>query len=146
MKIYGKEIPYDGFPHYGDYLRNMVRTEKIRFMGEYHFKEIVRILPEIDVMVVPSLWNENSPLVIHEAFLARVPVIASRCGGVTELIQHEMNGLLFERGNADDLRRAIENVIQSPQLLEKFRQNIPRVKTIQENTEEIINIYNNLAN
>lgn len=142
LKIYGKEIPYDGFPHYGDYLRNTVRTEKIRFMGEYHFKEIVRILPEIDVMVVPSLWNENSPLVIHEAFLARVPVIASRCGGVTELIQHEMNGLLFERGNADDLRRAIENVIQSPQLLEKFRQNIPRVKTIQENTEEIINIYN----
>lgn len=75
-------------------------------------------MPEIDVMVVPSLWNENSPLVIHEAFLARVPVIASRCGGVTELIQHELNGLLFERGNADDLRRAIENVIQSPQLLE----------------------------
>ncbi len=146
LKIYGKEVPYEGFPHYGDSLRSMVKTENIKFMGEYHFKKIAQILSEIDIVVVPSLWNENSPLVIHEAFLAKVPVIASRCGGITELVQHGMNGFLFERGNIDDLRMAMETVIQSPQILEKFRQHIPQVKTIQENTEEIINIYNALVN
>ena len=56
------------------------------------------------MLVVPSIWPENSPLVIHEAFLAGVPVVASRIGGIPELVQDGVNGLLFEPGDADDLR------------------------------------------
>jgi hypothetical protein len=44
---------------------------------------------------VPSVWVENSPLVIHEAQQARVPVITADAGGMAEYVHHEVNGLLF---------------------------------------------------
>jgi len=49
-------------------------------MGGFDNKDISRVLSKIDVLVVPSIWFENSPLVIHEAFLAGVPVIAASIG------------------------------------------------------------------
>ena len=50
----------------------------------------------VDAIVVPSVWVENSPLVIHEAQQARVPVITADAGGMAEYVRHEVNGLLFE--------------------------------------------------
>ena len=49
-----------------------------------------------DVLVVPSIWLENSPLVVHEAFMFGVPVIGSRIGGTADLIQDGINGFLYE--------------------------------------------------
>ena len=57
----------------------------------------------IDVLVVPSLWLENSPLVIHEAFQAGVPVVGSRIGGIADSSRDGWNGLLFEPGLAREL-------------------------------------------
>ena len=61
----------------------------------------------MDVVVVPSIWPENSPFVIHEAFLAGVPVVASRIGGIPELVEDGRNGLLFPVGDADRLASLI---------------------------------------
>ena len=59
----------------------------------------LRIVPDVfnrcDAIVVPSIWLENSPLVIHEALQARVPVITADTGGMAELIRDGENGLLF---------------------------------------------------
>ena len=57
----------------------------------------------IDLLVVPSLWLENSPLVIHEAYQSLRPVIGSRIGGICELVQDGWNGLLFDPGSAAGL-------------------------------------------
>ena len=54
----------------------------------------------LDIVVVPSLWYENSPNVILEAFAHRTPVIASNLGALPELVIDEKNGLLFEVGKA----------------------------------------------
>ena len=70
--------------------------DRIEWMGEY---ENARIVPEVfnrcDAIVVPSIWAENSPLVIHEALQAGVPVVTANYGGMAEYVRHEENGLLF---------------------------------------------------
>jgi len=70
------------------YLNGYV-DDNVIFRGGYKNWEIDFVLDEIDVLVVPSLWYENSPLVIQEAFLAGIPVITSDLGGMKELPQRE---------------------------------------------------------
>ena len=57
------------------------------------------VFSELDVLVVPSVWYENTPLAIYSAQEAGCPVIASNLGGMSEVIKHEKNGLLFEAGD-----------------------------------------------
>ncbi len=115
-------------------------SDKIRFAF------IGTILPakEIDILIVPSIWHENNPLVIQEAFLSKTPVIASNIGGIPELVIDGVNGLLFEPQDANDLREKIQHIIDEPNILEKFKENIPEVKNIEDNIREIEKLYNSL--
>ena len=54
----------------------------MRFTGAFDRERVAEVYAQIDVLVVPSLWLENSPLVIHEAFMAGVPVVGARIGGI----------------------------------------------------------------
>ena len=128
-------------PDYYAEVRRMVRNPRIQFPGEFDNSEIGRVLAGIDVLVVPSIWPENSPVTIHEAYLARVPVIASNLGGMPGLVRDGVNGLLFEAGNADDLRAKMGLLLEDHSLIERFRANIGPVKTMEENAQELEEIY-----
>lgn len=91
--------------------------ERIEWLPEYRNQEIVReVFDRCDAIVVPSVWVENSPLVIHEAQQARVPVITANVGGMAEFVQHEVNGLLFEHRSVDSLTEQMQRLIDSPEL------------------------------
>ncbi len=122
------------------YLKNRCENSAIHFKGGYNYKDISKVLSNIDVLVVPSIWYENSPLVIHEAFVANRPVITSNFGGMFELVKHEKNGLLFERGNIEDLREKLNIFIENPNLIEKYSQKT-YVRSIQEDVRDIENLY-----
>jgi glycosyltransferase involved in cell wall biosynthesis len=97
------------------YRRELARLAErcgARFAGPFENSRVGEILDRIDVLVVPSLWWENSPIVIHEAFAAGIPVIAARAGGMAELVTDDRDGLLFELGNAGDLRRALLRIAE----------------------------------
>jgi glycosyltransferase involved in cell wall biosynthesis len=81
----GGSLGYD--PNYAAWLQEMARHPGVRFVGGVSPDCVPGFLGEVDALVVPSIWNENSPLTIHEAFLAGVPVVASRMGGSTELLE-----------------------------------------------------------
>lgn len=83
-------------------------------------------------------------MTIHEAFLANTPVVASDIGGMAELIQNGLNGLLFRTGSVLDLREKIERIIRHPDLIGKPSTNIGPVKTIEKNALEIEKIYHNV--
>ncbi|RLB00268.1 MAG: hypothetical protein DRG83_11790 [Deltaproteobacteria bacterium] len=144
LRIHGIALPYDGYNNYMQDLRAMVVNPNIHFMGGYNNAQIAQILSEIDVLIVPSIWYENAPLTIHEAFIAKIPVIASNIGGMAELVHHMENGLLFEVGNSDDLYVKIQTFIENPSLVEALSGNIKPVKTIEENAKELEAIYNEL--
>lgn len=144
LKIYGRLYPYVGFEYYPSYLKKIIKNKNIRFMGEFNYFEIAKIFSEIDILVVPSVWYENSPLVIKEAFLSKTPVIASKIGGIPELVNDGVNGLLFNPGDSNDLQEKIQYLIDSPDIIERLKENIPKVKSIEDNASEVEDIYNKL--
>lgn len=100
--------------------------------GAYDHGRIGAILASLDAIVVPSLWYENSPLTIQEAFIAGVPVITANQGGMAELVRDGVDGLHFTLGDADDLRARLISIIEQPELLDRLRAHVPRVPTIAE--------------
>ena len=93
----------------------------IEWMPEYKNKDIVRDVFDLcDAIVVPSVWVENSPLVIHEAQQARVPVITADVGGMGEYVHHQVNGLLFEHRSSASLAEQMLRFVEAPELAAKL--------------------------
>lgn len=141
LRIYGKMIPYQRFEYYPSYLRRLAQNQKIQFMGGFNHSEIAQVFSEIDILVVPSLWQENSPLVVQEAFLFKTPIIASRVGGIPELIEDGKNGLLFEPGDTEGLAEKISLLVNNAGLIDKLKQGITLPKDISQHTEELERLY-----
>ena len=141
LKIYGSERVYKGFERYLKFIKKNSRNQNIHFMGGYKNEDIGGIFSEVDVLAVPSIWYENAPLVIQEAFLAKTPVIASRIGGIPELITDGVNGLLFNPADVQDLTEKITYLIGHPEALDVFRKNMPLVKRIEINGSEMEELY-----
>ena len=110
-------------------------------MGEFEHDNIGRVLEEISVLVVPSIWSENSPLVILEAFLSKTPVIASRIGGIPEMVRDGVNGLLCKPKDVDDLREKVTSLISNPLLLDRLTAGILSVKPMEDHAKEIQDTY-----
>jgi glycosyltransferase involved in cell wall biosynthesis len=93
----------------------------IQFMGQYINKNLAdEVFSKVDCIVVPSIWAENSPLVIHEAQACHIPVITADFGGMKEYVQHQVNGLLFEHRNVKSLQEQMEFAIANPDLMKKL--------------------------
>ena len=145
LRIHGKFLPYHpGFEAYPDYLKSLGEQSNILWGGEYDNKDVARILSEIDILIVPSIWHENSPLTIHEAFMASVPVITSNIGGMAELVQDGRDGLHFEVGNSKDLTKKMELLIDDPAMLTRLKANIRPVIRIENHATHIRQIYRRL--
>lgn len=113
----------------------------ISLRGRFERENLGQVLAAMDVIVVPSTWLENAPLVIYEAFATQTPVITTNIGGMAEAISHEHNGLLFERNDVDDLSRQLSRVIFEPRLLAQMQQGTPQVKTVDEEIDELEQLY-----
>ena len=91
--------------------------DRVEWMGEYRNQDIVpEVFDRCDAIVVPSIWAENSPLVIHEALQARVPVITADYGGMAEYVHHEENGLLFSHRDPASLAVQMQRLADDPAL------------------------------
>jgi glycosyltransferase involved in cell wall biosynthesis len=77
---------------------------RVRFLGRTSPEDFY---PNVDVVVVPSLWNDTFPGVVFESLAFGKPVIGSRRGGIAEMIQQGRNGLLFEPDAPGELLSAI---------------------------------------
>ena len=96
-------------------------TGRVEWVPEYRNQEIVRdVFNRVDAIVVPSVWVENSPLVIHEAQQARVPVITADAGGMAEYVHHEVNGLLFAHRSMADLAVQMQRFVDNPDLAKRL--------------------------
>jgi glycosyltransferase involved in cell wall biosynthesis len=119
VKIFGDP---EVFPDYTAGLRKRSAGLPVRFMGPFDRRHAADVYRQLDVLVVPSLWLENSPLVVHEALMAAVPVVGSRIGGIAELIRHGHTGLLFEPASAAALGAALLELVETPALIAELSQ------------------------
>ncbi|WP_354622593.1 glycosyltransferase [Psychromonas sp. MME2] len=90
------------------------KSKQVEWMTEYKNQQIVEdVFNKVDAIVVPSVWVENSPLVIHEAQQARVPVLTANTGGMSEYVHHEVNGLLFEHRSVDEMSKQMQRMVDN---------------------------------
>jgi glycosyltransferase involved in cell wall biosynthesis len=142
LKIYGRT---DEFPEYTESLRQMAAGDsRIQFCGTFPNTEIGRVFSELDVLVVPSIWYENAPLVIYSAQAAKCPVIASNLGGMSEVIQHEVNGLLFTPGDVAGLARAIERLLLDRDLAKQLSDRSRPPRSIAQYVTQLKDVYQEL--
>ncbi|RAR46474.1 glycosyltransferase [Flavobacterium lacus] len=134
-------------------LKEVAKTSKnkIEFAGEYVNHNLANdVFSKVDCIVVPSIWGENSPLVIHEAQSCKVPVITADFGGMKEYVQHQVNGLLFEHRNANSLAEQLKFAISNPQQMKELGEkgylytNDGSVPNIQNHCIELDMIYQKL--
>lgn len=94
---------------------------KIEFCGEYINHNLANdVFSKVDCIVVPSIWAENSPLVIHEAQACKVPVITANHGGMKEYVKHNVNGLLFEHRNIESLANQLNFAVSHPETMQEL--------------------------
>lgn len=97
------------------------KQKKVEWMPEYKNQQIaVDVLSKTDVIVTPSVWAENSPLVIHEAQQAKVPVITAKAGGMGEYVIDGLNGLTYEHRNVDELAKKMQILLDDPSLAKQL--------------------------
>lgn len=134
-------LDYDLF--YTHEVKSGSRHPGIQFLGALTNDRVPAFLAGVDCLVVPSIWTENSPLTIHEAFLAGVPVVASRLGGHVDLLA-EGGGLLYDADEAEDLARTLGRLHSEPGLLRELAASIPEVKPMGAHIEELSGLYRRL--
>jgi glycosyltransferase involved in cell wall biosynthesis len=118
LKIFGRENGQSTKA-----LKQMAETSvnPIEFCGEYVNKNLANtVFANVNCIVVPSIWAENSPLVIHEAQACKMPVITANYGGMCEYVNHKINGLLFEHCNTQSLTEQMQWAIEHPEEMHRF--------------------------
>lgn len=91
-----------------------------------------------DVLIVPSVWYENQPGVIIEAFTYGKPVICSDLGGMPEMVRHNEWGLICRPGDSEDLRSKATYLLNHPSEIQRLAASVPRWPAIYENVSALL--------
>ncbi len=122
----------------------------VKFLGYQQNNKLKEMVANAKFTVVPSEWFENSPLVIYESFALGTPAIGANIGGIPELIDDQINGLLFEPGNVGDLAQKIEWLYSQPEKIREFgrnaRQKAEHHFSTEKNYNTILSFYQELLN
>ena len=126
----------DTFPEYTASLNAIAGGLPVRFCGAFENGRGAEVYSRFDLLVVPSLWPENSPLVIHEAFMAGVPVVAARIGGIPELVADGVNGVLYDPASPEALSETLRGLVLRPDRIKDMAAHAPAVKSIAEDARD----------
>lgn len=119
------------FPDYSQPLVDAAtRDARVQILPPFDRSTRAAAFGGIDVLVVPSMWHENAPFVVLEARACGLPVLASRFGGLQEVVQHEVDGELFAAGDVDDLARRLQRLVDEPQRLARYAAAVKAPRTI----------------
>jgi glycosyltransferase involved in cell wall biosynthesis len=142
LRVYGDPTV---FPECVAYLRQLADSTNTFFEGLIPNEEVGRVLAETDVVVVPSLWYENSPVVIQEAIAAGVPVIASNLGALAEKVRPGINGWLCPPGEVQAWRACIQMLLENPSWRQELRMGEIQTMSIEEHASRLEHIYSSLS-
>jgi glycosyltransferase involved in cell wall biosynthesis len=129
-----------------DYVRKQQAVmPNIEYLGFQARSEVNRLMQDARALVLPSLSYEGIPRTVLESFATGTPVIASKLGAMESVIQHQRTGLHFIPGDATDLVRQVERILDCPDELAKMRQ-LARAEyetkyTAEHNYEMLMQIY-----
>ena len=131
---------------YQNEFRGLIESTRahVTLAGKYSAEDIPGLMASVDWVVVPSIWWENSPLVIQEAFMHRRPVICSDIGGMAEKVAHGVNGLHFRAGDPASLAATMRHAADTPGLWDRLHDGIAEVYRITDSVQKLTAIYEGL--
>lgn len=115
--------------------------QNVRFLGALARERVWDVLSQVDALVVPSLWHETFSLIVHEAFAAGVPVLASAVGALNEAVRDGVNGLLVPRGDVTAWRLALQRLVEAPERIERLRANVRPPPSFEEYVHRLESLY-----
>lgn len=118
------------------------------FLGYRTGEELKSLVARASFVVAPSEWYENCPMAVLEAMALGKPIIASRIGGLPELVEEDKTGLLFEAGNGEDLKEKMLFLWKDRELRYEMgraaREKAEREFSLEKHREELLRIYRGL--
>lgn len=125
-----KELPEVKFVFAGsgaleDEIRKVPNIECVGFKSG---KELHNLISKAKFSVYPSEWYENCPFSVMESIMFATPVIASKIGGLPELVQDGVNGILFEYKNKNDLKNKISELWHNDKKSAELSENCKKTK------------------
>ena len=132
-----------GFPEFKvDFLKFLSKyRDLVTHHGRYEQEEIPDLIQLVDWVIVPSVWWENSPLVIQEVFMHKRPIICSDIGGMAEKVEDQKTGLHFKVRNAASLAKTIKIAGNDVQLWSNLVNNIEPRLSIEQSAMQHIAVY-----
>jgi glycosyltransferase involved in cell wall biosynthesis len=127
---------------YEEYLRGTYNSPNIKFMG--WVSDIEQIYKNMDVLIIPSLWNEPFCRCALEGYYYGIPVIASCVGGMSELVDEGRTGFTFKPGDENGLLDILKQVIADKMFLERLRQNCfekSKDFSLESHVDRYLNVY-----
>lgn len=145
LTVYGANLELQP-PEFRESFGRLLEATKdcVTFAGEYKHDRLPTLMERADWVVVPSIWWENSPLVIQEAFMHGRPVICSDIGGMAEKVRDGVDGLHFRAGDAESLAQAIVRAVGTRELWGRLRRGIRGVYTLDEQVASLTELYEEL--
>ena len=134
-----------GTSDYAGRLRERARAAGAELGGPFERAELPGLLGGADLLVVPSLWSENAPFVIREAFAAGRPVIASDTPALRESVRHGEDGLLVPAGDVSALRAALMECATDRRRFAGLLEGVRPPRSIAEDAAELFELYAELA-
>lgn len=106
-----------------DNYKNEFVSDKIHFLGKLDYDELMKYYSICDVFLYPPLWPEGLPTSILEAGMMKCSVIGTNQGGICEIINDNVNGMIVSN-DIDDLEKAMEKLLLDRKLREKYANNL----------------------
>lgn len=118
--------------------------KRIQISDPLSREELPSTLKTYDVLALPSQWFDVRPMAVLEAHALGLPVIGSNMGGIPELINHEVDGLLVAPTDVSAWSNALARLVLEPNLLQSLREGIQPIRTMRMEAEETVKIYQSL--
>ncbi|MBI4881616.1 MAG: glycosyltransferase [Planctomycetes bacterium] len=130
------------FPDYADEVRAAAQGDpRVRLRGALQPERVYETLAGLDLLVVPSLWHENTPFVVLEAQAAGVPVLGADVPGIAEIVADRVNGRLFRAGDAAHLRALLSELLRDRAEVRSMAARSGDVRTLLENARDFEEMY-----
>ena len=113
----------------------------VRHCGPYENRRVHQLMRSVQGVLVPSIWWENSPLVIQEALLNRRPVITSDIGGMAEKVRDGLDGFHFQAGSAFALASLLRGLAAKPERLAALQPTLATPPSVQDTAAATLKLY-----
>ncbi|BCW90498.1 D-inositol-3-phosphate glycosyltransferase [Alphaproteobacteria bacterium SO-S41] len=138
LKIWGDEGQDAA---YAGRLRTLAAGQPVQFEGTFMPERLAGIFADLDLLVIPSTWYENSPLILLQALATHTPVVVSDVAGLTEFIVPEVSGFAVPRGNTAALTALLARLADRPDAVHDMSPLTHYARTVRDMAADVVAMY-----